>query len=85
MSVPERPASQEGAGKHHGGAGEPTTDRPGRVRDMPPAGTTPLHSLPSYADPVAENLDPTSPASPEQTLDYQHADDDVEPPGVEPV
>ena len=65
--------------------GEPTTDRPGRVRDMPPAGTTPLHSLPSYADPVAENLDPTSPASPEQTLDYQHADDDVEPPGVEPV
>jgi hypothetical protein len=69
------------------GDGETTNDRDerssGRVHDMPAAGTTPLHSLPSYADPVAENIDPTSPGSPEQTLDYQHADDDIEPPSAE--
>jgi len=67
------------------GAPERAPERPGRVRDMPPAGTTPLHSLPSYADPVADNIDPTSPTSPEQTLEYQHSDDEVEPPGAEPV
>jgi len=56
--------------------GDGPTERPGRVRNMPPAGTTPLHSLPSFADPVAENIDPTSPASPEQTFDYQRDEHD---------
>lgn len=36
----------------------------GRVPDAPPSGETP-HDRPSYADPVADGIDPTSPESPE--------------------
>jgi hypothetical protein len=56
----------------------------GRVEDMTPAGTTPLHNLPSYADPVADDLDPTSPSSPEQTLEYQRRGNDATPRDAEP-
>lgn len=44
----------------------------GRVADMPPSGTTRSHVRPSFADPVADDGDPTSPESPEQTRTYQH-------------
>jgi len=39
----------------------------GRVTGMPPAGTTPTHDRVSFSDPIAGNIDPTSPESP----DYQ--------------
>ncbi|HKO16608.1 MAG TPA: hypothetical protein VJU87_10230 [Gemmatimonadaceae bacterium] len=32
------------------------------------------HQRASYSDPVPDNMDPTSPQSPEQTLEYQHED-----------
>jgi hypothetical protein len=35
--------------------------RQGRVTGMPPAGTTPTHDRVSYSDPIAGNVDPTSP------------------------
>jgi hypothetical protein len=35
----------------------------GRVTGMPPAGTTPTHDRVSFADPIAGNVDPTSPES----------------------
>jgi hypothetical protein len=34
-----------------------------------PAGTTPSHDRPSFADPVPGGIDPTSPDSPEQTYE----------------
>jgi hypothetical protein len=46
----------------------------GRVRDMPPSGTSRSHVRPSFSDPVADDADPTAPQSPEQTLAYQHED-----------
>jgi len=46
----------------------------GRVRNMPPSGTTRSHVRPSFSDPVPGDLDPTSPASPEQTLEFQNVD-----------
>ena len=42
----------------------------GRVSDAPPAGTTPSHDRPSFADPVPGNMDPTAPDSPENTVLY---------------
>jgi hypothetical protein len=42
--------------------------RQGRIVDALPAGEA---DRPPYADPVAKDLDPTSPESPEQTLEYQ--------------
>lgn len=44
----------------------------GRVLDATPAGTTRSHDRPSFSDPVPADLDPTAPASPEQTLEFQH-------------
>jgi hypothetical protein len=44
----------------------------GRMKAQPRVGTTPSHDRPSFRDPVASNIDPTSPESPEQTLSYQH-------------
>lgn len=38
-------------------------------------GTTPSHERPSFRDPVSDNMDPTAPESPEQTLDWQHGSD----------
>jgi hypothetical protein len=38
----------------------------GRVRERPPAGTTPSHERASFSDPVSANIDPTAPESPEQ-------------------
>ncbi|HMA22738.1 MAG: hypothetical protein ACM37U_05880 [Gemmatimonas sp.] len=35
--------------------------RQGRVTGMPPAGTTPTHDRVSFSDPIAGNVDPTSP------------------------
>lgn len=35
----------------------------GRVVGMPPAGTTPTHDRVSFSDPIAGNIDPTSPGS----------------------
>jgi len=35
----------------------------GRVTGMPPAGTTPTHDRVSFSDPIAGNIDPTSPES----------------------
>jgi hypothetical protein len=35
----------------------------GRVTGMPPAGTTPTHDRVSFSDPIAGNVDPTSPES----------------------
>jgi len=35
----------------------------GRVTGMPPAGTSPTHDRVSFSDPIADNIDPTSPAS----------------------
>jgi hypothetical protein len=35
----------------------------GRVSGMPPAGTSPTHDRVSFSDPIADNIDPTSPAS----------------------
>jgi len=46
----------------------------GRVLEMPPSGTTRSQSRPSFSDPVADDLDPTAPGSPEQTRDFQHED-----------
>ncbi len=46
----------------------------GRVSAATPAGTTRSHDRPSFADPVPADLDPTAPASPEQTLEFQHED-----------
>src|SRR5690242_11185392 len=37
--------------------------RQGRVAGMPPAGTTPTHDRVSFSDPIAGNVDPTSPDS----------------------
>lgn len=45
----------------------------GRVTAAPPAGTTPSHERPSFRDPVADNMDPTSPESPESTMPYDRA------------
>ena len=42
----------------------------GRISDAPPAGTTPSHDRPSFADPVPGNIDPTAPDSPENTVLY---------------
>ena len=44
----------------------------GRMKPLPPAGTTPSHARATFSDPVADDIDPTSPESPEQTLAYQH-------------
>ena len=41
----------------------------GRVDQMPPSGTT--DSRESFSDPLCEAIDPTSPDSPEQTLEFQ--------------
>lgn len=38
----------------------------GRVSDMPPIGTTGSHDRQSYSDPLASNMDPTAPNSPEE-------------------
>jgi hypothetical protein len=46
--------------------------RQGHVASTTPPGTTPTHERATFADPVPENLDPTSPASPESTFSYQH-------------
>jgi hypothetical protein len=46
----------------------------GRVRAMPPSGTTRSQARPSFSDPVADDQDPTAPESPEQTLAFQHED-----------
>jgi len=46
----------------------------GHISAATPAGTTRSHDRPSYSDPVAADLDPTAPASPEQTLEFQHED-----------
>jgi hypothetical protein len=35
----------------------------GRVTGMPPAGTSPTHDRVSFSDPIADNIDPTSPES----------------------
>lgn len=43
--------------------------RQGRVIDALPAGRD---ERPPFSDPVPDDLDPTSPESPEQTLAYQH-------------
>ena len=43
--------------------------RQGRVVDALPAGRD---ERPPFSDPVSDDLDPTSPESPEQTLEYQH-------------
>jgi len=40
----------------------------GRVDRMSPIGTTASHSRQSFSDPLPKNVDPTSPASPGQTL-----------------
>lgn len=48
--------------------------RMGHVDAATPAGTTRSHDRPSYSDPVAADVDPTAPASPEQTLEFQHED-----------
>jgi hypothetical protein len=45
----------------------------GRVSDSPPAGTTPSHDRPSFADPVPGNIDPTAAESPENTVLYDRA------------
>ena len=37
----------------------------GRVRNMPPAGTSPSHDRVTFSDPVAGGVDPTSPAGPD--------------------
>jgi len=39
--------------------------RIGFISGAPPAGGAPSQLLPSFADPVADNIDPTSPESPE--------------------
>ena len=43
----------------------------GYVDDAPPLSDARLGERPPYSDPVAENIDPTSPESPEQTFDWQ--------------
>jgi hypothetical protein len=49
-------------------AGFDREQRPGqgRVSDMTAIGTTPSHNRPSFADPLAENRDPTEPGGPEE-------------------
>lgn len=42
--------------------------RQGRVEGLPPAGTTPSHDRPSFADPLAGKMDPTDPSAPEYTV-----------------
>ena len=45
---------------------EPTASdrvKQGRVTGMPPAGSTPTHDRVSFSDPIAGNIDPTSPES----------------------
>ena len=44
----------------------------GHMKPLPPPGTTPSHTRATFSDPVPEDIDPTSPESPEQTLSYQH-------------
>lgn len=46
-------------------------------RESERIGTTPTHDRPSYADPVPDNMDPTAPESPEQTLQWEHAGADA--------
>ena len=46
-------------------AGLADAARQGRVIGMPPAGTTPTHDRVSFSDPIAGNIDPTSPESPD--------------------
>lgn len=41
----------------------------GHMKPTMPAGTTPSHDRPSFADPVPGNMDPTAPDSPEQTFE----------------
>ena len=41
----------------------------GRVQNMPHAGTTRSHDRASFSDPLADGMDPTSPGSPEQSLE----------------
>ena len=48
----------------------------GRMKPLPPAGTTPSHERASFSDPVPSNIDPTDPDSPEQTLAFQHEQTD---------
>lgn len=40
--------------------------RQGRVGEMPNVGTTPSHDRVAYSDPLADNIDPTSPDAPAQ-------------------
>jgi hypothetical protein len=42
------------------------TGMQGRIVSDTPVGTTPSHERPSFRDPVPDNMDPTSPGSPEQ-------------------
>jgi hypothetical protein len=46
----------------------------GRMKPLPPPGTTPSHTRATFSDPVPDDIDPTSPESPEQTLSFQHQD-----------
>lgn len=51
----------------------------GRVTERPRAGTTPSHDRESFSDPIASNIDPTAPDSPEQTLAYQRENSHAAP------
>jgi len=54
--------------------------RQGRIVDALPAGEA---DRPPFADPLAKDLDPTSPESPEQTLEYQR--ETARANGAEPI
>jgi hypothetical protein len=52
--------------------------RQGRIVNATPPGTTASHDRATFNDPVPDDLDPTAPMSPEQTLSYQQPDGPVE-------
>jgi hypothetical protein len=52
--------------------------RQGRIVDATPPGSTPSHDRATYSDPVPDDMDPTAPLSPEQTLSYQQDDGPVQ-------
>lgn len=43
----------------------------GRINAAPPPGTTESHDRATFNDPVPGNIDPTAPASPEQTMPFE--------------
>jgi hypothetical protein len=66
----DKKAEQSGVGDSESRIHEQGPDQ-GRISAAPPPGSTESHDRPTFNDPVPGNIDPTAPASPENTVPFQ--------------